>query len=200
MSNIIIALIIAALILPACTYTNPTLCTANTKFYDAVLLQCTDCPSNTARAKDSSYCNCTNSYASNPYVIGFNDASSCISLGGSTYSKTAEVASVFNKDGSDISPPVVTPCVNSYPDANNQNCVPCGPNMLYDSTIPACKCISTTEYALNGACYANIATWSPTQPISKPLDYLAEQHVFAFSFRLKWGASNTDSSSPATSS
>ena len=199
MQKVIIALMIAALIVLSHTYTNPTLCTANTNFYDSVLLQCADCPAKTARAKDSSYCNCTNNYAINPYVIGFNDASSCISVG-STYDKSTSVASVFNKDGSDISSPVVTPCVNSYPDANSQNCIPCGLNMQYDSTLSACKCTASTDYALNGACYANTVAWSPTQPISKPLDYLAEQHVFSASFRLKWDANNMGSSSPATSS
>lgn len=199
MKEVIPVFLLIALIIQAYSYTNPALCTANTQFYDSVLLQCTNCPTSTERAKDSTYCNCSSSHAVNPYVIGFNDPSSCVSLGGSTFDKTTQVASIFNQDGSIISPAVITTCLNAYPDANNQNCLPCGPGKQYSPTLLTCICSSSTDYALNGGCYTSSVAWAPTQPISKPSDYLAEQHVSQVIHRHKWDASNTGISNLAIS-
>lgn len=113
-------------------YTDPSACTGSTKFYDPVQLQCTTCPSNTIRATDMSYCNCSTSYYPNPDVIGFNSPSSCLSLS-TSYSPTTQVASVYASDGS-LSPAVVS-CSNGYPSSNSQFCIPCGSGMTYSSSM-----------------------------------------------------------------
>lgn len=63
------------------SYTNPSSCTSNNQYYNMISLDCTTCPSNTERGKDFTYCNCTNSFYSNPDIIGFNsNTSPCISI------------------------------------------------------------------------------------------------------------------------
>ena len=60
------------------SYTDPAACTASTQYYDVATLNCTACPANTARARDFTFCNCSNTHYPNPNVIGFKDASSCV--------------------------------------------------------------------------------------------------------------------------
>lgn len=79
--TIIRFLVFVSMLSLVATYSDPTSCTGSTKFYDILLLQCTTCPTNTVRASDFTYCNCSNSYYKNPDVIGFNNANSCLSLG-----------------------------------------------------------------------------------------------------------------------
>ena len=62
-------------------YQDSTSCaTSSNQFYDILRLQCATCPTNTATAKDNSFCNCTNAYFQNPSVIGFNHSQSCLAL------------------------------------------------------------------------------------------------------------------------
>lgn len=72
---------IAVLVATVTTYSDPASCNSSTQFYDMLLLQCTTCPSNTVKANDFTFCNCSNSSYKNPDVIGFNYVSSCTSLG-----------------------------------------------------------------------------------------------------------------------
>ena len=62
-----------------CSYTDPASCTASTDYYDIVTLTCTTCPTNTQRANDFAFCNCSNTHYDNPDVVGFNNAQSCLS-------------------------------------------------------------------------------------------------------------------------
>ena len=71
-------LLIFALLALTNSYTDPTLCTASTQYYDPVTLTCTTCPANTQRASDFAFCNCSNTHYDNPDVIGFNNALSCL--------------------------------------------------------------------------------------------------------------------------
>ena len=62
-------------------YSDPTVCTGSSQFYDIIGLQCSACPNNnTVRANDFTFCNCSTSYYANPAVIGFNYGQSCIAL------------------------------------------------------------------------------------------------------------------------
>lgn len=179
---------LALLLVLSQQYSSPSDCTASNKFYDPVLLQCTTCPwNNTQRASDFSYCNCTTSYYPNPDVIGFNNNLSCISLSPSSYSSSTQVVSLYDLDGSPLSPPTITTCYNAYPDALNLKCIPCGPNMYYNGTAFGCVC-SGGQYAINGQCYTSISSWNVTKTVTA--DVLAEQQVCLAIFRLKWDASN----------
>lgn len=141
-------------------YTDPSLCTSSSQFYDPVLLQCTSCPSNTGRAGDFTYCNCSTSYYANPDVIGFNSATSCLALN-ATYAPATQVVSIYGLDGT-LSP-AITSCTNSYPNSLNTRCIPCGAGMTYSATN-GCQCPSSSnQYAINGQCYTSTASWTPTQ-------------------------------------
>lgn len=179
-------LFIIPLLIVILTYTDPSACTGSAQFYDPVLLQCTTCPSNTIRATDLSFCNCSTSSYPNLDVIGFNNPSSCLALS-STYNPSNQIASIYASDGS-LSPQVVT-CFNGYPNTNNLRCVPCGSGMTY-SSVTGCECTNGNEYAINGQCYASTASWTVTQTTT--VDKLGEIQVPFPSFRHKWAASNTD--------
>lgn len=59
-------------------YESPSSCSnSNSKYYNILTLTCTDCPANTEKAADMTYCNCTNNFYPNWAVIGFNHPDSC---------------------------------------------------------------------------------------------------------------------------
>jgi hypothetical protein len=134
-------------------------------------LQCTTCPSNTVRAGDFSYCNCSTSFYPNPDAIGFNSASSCLALS-SAYNATTQIVAIYALDGT-LSPAIVT-CANAYPNALNLRCIPCGSGMTYSSTY-GCQCMVSNQYAINGQCYTSFTTWTVTQNTAS--DILGEQQV-----------------------
>lgn len=90
------------------------------------------------------------------------------------YNKSTQILSLYDKSGQ-ITPSVVTCSNNAYPKFDENRCVSCGfdPQLVYDSTIGACKCANGYTKIGEG-CYQNRITWNRNFSSTDTFNYLTE--------------------------